>query len=132
LTTPFHEPESASVVEFGVEGPRDFAPERAQSANVYEAVADHAAALRKAGRKLVLASYSQGARERLSGLLGDHGLNRLIPADGWQEALGAAVSGVALIVLPLDHGFTAPDVAVLTEQDMLGDRLVRRQKRRKS
>jgi len=132
LTTPFHEPESANVIEFGVEGPRDFAPERAQSANVYEAVADHAAALRKAGRKLVLASYSQGARERLSGLLGDHGLDRLILADGWQDALGAAVSGVALIVLPLDHGFTAPDVAVLTEQDMLGDRLVRRQKRRKS
>ena len=38
----------------------------------------------------------------------------------------------ALIVLPLDHGFNAPDVAVLTEQDMLGDRLVRRKKRRKS
>ncbi len=132
LTTPFHEPESANVVEFGVEGPRDFAPERAQSANVYEAVTEHAAKLRKAGKKLVLASYSQGARERLSGLLGDHGLKGLITADGWQEALGAATSGVALIVLPLDHGFTAPDVAVLTEQDMLGDRLVRRQKRRKS
>ncbi len=37
----------------------------------------------------------------------------------------------ALMVLPLDHGFTAPDVAVLTEQDMLGDRLVRRRKKRK-
>ena len=35
------------------------------------------------------------------------------------------------MVLPLDHGFTAPDVAVLTEQDMLGDRLVRRRKKRK-
>jgi transcription-repair coupling factor (superfamily II helicase) len=34
--------------------------------------------------------------------------------------------------LPLDHGFTTPDVAVLTEQDMLGDRLVRRRKRKKS
>ncbi|HEY0312566.1 MAG TPA: transcription-repair coupling factor, partial [Allosphingosinicella sp.] len=39
---------------------------------------------------------------------------------------------VALLVLPLDHGFTTPDIAVLTEQDMLGDRLVRRRKRRKS
>jgi transcription-repair coupling factor (superfamily II helicase) len=132
LTTPFHEPESAGVIEFEVEGPRDFAPERAQGANVYEAVTAHAAKLRKAGKKLVLASYSQGARERLSGLLGDHGLKSLITADGWQEALGVAASGVALIVLPLDHGFAAPDVAVLTEQDMLGDRLVRRQKRRKS
>ena len=32
----------------------------------------------------------------------------------------------------LDHGFTAPGVAVLTEQDMLGDRLIRRTKRKKS
>lgn len=132
LATPFHEPESATVIDFGVDGPRDFAPERAQNANVYEAVAAHAAALRKAGRKLVLASYSEGARERLGGLLGDHGLKGAAPAANWQEALGTAASGVALVVLPLDHGFTAPDVAVLTEQDMLGDRLVRRQKRRKS
>jgi len=41
-------------------------------------------------------------------------------------------ASAALIVLPLDHGFTTRDVAVLTEQDMLGDRLVRRRKRKKS
>src|SRR3546814_2718443 len=38
LTTPFHEPESEQVVDFGVDNARDFAPERAQNANVYEAV----------------------------------------------------------------------------------------------
>ncbi|HEX8442556.1 MAG TPA: transcription-repair coupling factor, partial [Allosphingosinicella sp.] len=37
-----------------------------------------------------------------------------------------------LAVLPLDHGFTTAGIALLTEQDMLGDRLVRRRKRRKS
>ena len=132
LVTPFHEPASDRVLEFEVDGPRDFAPERASGANIYEAVTDHAAKVMKK-RKLVLASYSGGARDRLSGLLADHGMKRLMKADSWQEALGLAASGnVALIVLPLDHGFTAPDVAVLTEQDMLGDRLVRRTKRRKS
>ncbi|WP_066651706.1 MULTISPECIES: transcription-repair coupling factor [Sphingomonas] len=132
LVTPFHEPASDRVLEFDVDGPRDFAPERASGANIYEAVTDHAAKVMKK-RKLVLASYSIGARDRLSGLLADHGLKRLMKAETWQDALGLAASGnVALIVLPLDHGFTAPDVAVLTEQDMLGDRLVRRTKRRKS
>ncbi|MBX9858495.1 MAG: transcription-repair coupling factor [Sphingomonas sp.] len=132
LVTPFHEPESDRVLEFDVDGPRDFAPERASGANIYEAVTDHAAKVMKK-RKLVLASYSGGARDRLSGLLAEHGLKRLMKAETWQDALGLAASGnVALIVLPLDHGFTAPDVAVLTEQDMLGDRLVRRTKRRKS
>jgi len=132
VTTPFHEPESRSVLDFAVDGPRDFAPERAANANVYEAVVAHLAKLRKDGRKAILASYSNGARERLKALLEDHGLTGAKVADGWQDALGTAETRVALIVLPLDHGFTAPGVAVLTEQDMLGDRLVRRQKRRKS
>ncbi len=132
LATPFHEPESATVLDFGVDGARDFAPDRASGANIYEAVVKHVGKLRKGGRKTVLASYSIGARERLAGLLADHGLKNLRQAETWHEALGKADTHVALIVLPLDHGFTTPDVALLTEQDMLGDRLVRRAKRRKS
>jgi transcription-repair coupling factor (superfamily II helicase) len=131
VTTPFPQPASDKLIDFGVEGPRDFAPERAQNANVYEAVAKHVAKLKKEKKKVVLASYTTGARERLAGLLDDHGLSSLKLAGSWQEALGARTEA-SLIVLPLDHGFAAPDVAVLTEQDMLGDRLVRRKKPRKS
>ena len=130
LATPFHEPESARVIDFEVDPARDFAPERTQNVNVYEAVVDHVSALRRTKKKVVLASYSAGARERLKGLLADHGLKKAQEVDTWQEAQGA--SGIALAVLPLDHGFTTADVALLTEQDMLGDRLVRRRKRRKS
>jgi transcription-repair coupling factor (superfamily II helicase) len=133
LVTPFHEPESATVIDFAVDNARDFAPERSQNANIYEAVVDHVATLRRAKKKIVLASYSGGARDRLTGLLADHGLKKVVHADSWQETLGAAADGtVALTVLPLDHGFTTADLALLTEQDMLGDRLVRRRKRRKS
>jgi transcription-repair coupling factor (superfamily II helicase) len=130
LASPFSEPESKRIIAFGVDTARDFGPERAQQANVYEAVAKHVAQLKKDGRKIILASYTRGARERLHGLLEDHGLKSLKLADRWQEALGAK-AGASLLVLPLDHGFTGPDVAVLTEQDMLGDRLVRRRKKRK-
>jgi transcription-repair coupling factor (superfamily II helicase) len=81
----------------------------------------------------VLASYSRGARERLKGLLEDHGLKNVGEAAGWQEALGIAGKGMAaLTVIQIDHGFTTGDVALLTEQDMLGDRLVRRRKRKKN
>ncbi|MEO7277990.1 MAG: CarD family transcriptional regulator, partial [Sphingomicrobium sp.] len=131
LASPFPEPESDRTIDFGVEQARDFAPERAQQSNVYEAVTGHVAALRKAGRKVVLASYTKGARERLSGLLADHGLNSLRLADSWQDALGSTTAP-ALLVLPLEHGFTTLEIAVLTEQDMLGDRLVRRRKTRKA
>ena len=131
LASPFHEPESDRVIDFGVDPARDFAPERAQNSNIYEEVIKHAGKLRKDKHKIVLASYSAGARERLTGLLEDHGLKSVKQVRTWQEALGAK-SDAALMVLPLDHGFTSPEVAVLTEQDMLGDRLVRRKKRRKS
>ena len=131
LTTTFPEPASERVIDFGVTPARDFAPERAANENIYEAVSAHTAKIRKGGRKLVMASYSVGARERLAGLLKDHGLTAQKLAGSWQEALGVG-NAAALLVLPLDHGFTTPEVAVLTEQDMLGDRLVRRRKRRKS
>ncbi|MFL6764932.1 MAG: transcription-repair coupling factor [Sphingomicrobium sp.] len=131
LASPFPEPESDRVIDFGVQAARDFAPERTQQANVYEAVAKHVGELRKSGHKVVLASYTRGARERLSGLLEEHGLKAQKLADSWQEALGTKTQP-ALLVLPLDHGFTTPDLAVLTEQDMLGDRLVRRRRRRKA
>ena len=39
LASPFAEPPSDHVIDFAVEAPRDFAPERAQNVNVYEAVA---------------------------------------------------------------------------------------------
>jgi len=136
ITTPFREPESATVLDFDVDGPRDFTPERTAQENVYEAVAAHSRTLHRDKKKLILASYSVGSRERLAGLLTDHGLDHVVLVDSWQEALGTARAtakgAVALTVLPLDHGFTTPDVALLTEQDMLGDRLVRRQRRKKS
>ena len=130
--TAFHEPESATVLDFGVDGPRDFGAERASGVNIYEAVVDHIGKVRKAGKKAILASYSAGSRDRLAGLLADHELTNTVKVDSWQEALGVGSKSVALLVLPLDHGFAGPEVALLTEQDMLGDRLVRRTKRKKS
>ena len=131
LATPFHEPESARVVDFGIDGAKDFGPERSRSENVYEALTDYRASLKKTG--LILASYSTGSRARLAGLIADHGLTDYAKAESWQDAQGIAASGrVALAVVPLERGFVAPAVAVVTEQDLLGDRLVRRAKRRKS
>jgi transcription-repair coupling factor (superfamily II helicase) len=133
LATPFAEPASEGVLAFGIEGARDFAPERARGENVYQALAVHASILSKAGKGLVIASYSIGSRTRLRGLLADHGLRQLGEAESWQDAQGMAARGdVALALLPLDHGFATDRLAVLSEQDLLGDRLVQRARRRKS
>ena len=134
LATPFSEPESASVIDFAIQPARDFTPERGRGDNIYDAAAAHAIGLARQGKGLILACYSNGSRERLSGLLADHGVKGLVLADSWQSAQGLAAKGTQppLIILPLDHGFTTPTFALLTEQDLLGDRLVRRAKRKKS
>lgn len=132
LLSPFAQPDSASIIDFGITAARDFAPERAQKSNIYEAVSQHLKLLMASGHKTIIASYSIGARDRLKGLLSDHGAPTLTHVDTWQQALGAPKNSTAMVVLPLDNGFATPDVAILSEQDMLGDRLVRRQKRRKS
>jgi transcription-repair coupling factor (superfamily II helicase) len=85
----------------------------------------------------VLACYSTGSRARITSILGEAGEAFKAPtpalADTWQEALGIAASGrVAALVLPLETGFASESVEIVTEQDLLGDRLVRRKKKKKS
>jgi transcription-repair coupling factor (superfamily II helicase) len=133
MVTPFAEPDNAAMMAMASVAARDFAPERAAGTNIYDALVAHLSGERATDRKTILASYSAGSRDRLIKLLNDHGAQGIIEADGWQLALGAAgPSTTAVIVLPLDHGFSTDQVAVLTEQDILGDRLVRRAKRRKN
>lgn len=136
IVTPFDVPPDATVIDLETFAARDFTPERTADLNVYDKVADHLSDERRKGRRTIIASYSGGARERLSGLLRDHGVTSLAPADSWQDALGTASAesggATAMVVLPLDHGFASDAISLLTEQDILGERLVRRQKRRKS
>jgi len=125
--------EGGQVFDIQGKPPRDFTPERVHNGSVYEAVVAHVAAERKAKRRTVLATYSRGARERLKGLLVDSGLAKAEDADGWQGAIGLAADGrVPLVIVALDQGFTLGNVSVLTEQDMLGERLVRRRRNRKA
>ena len=127
----FAEPASDNVIAFGFASGRDFAPERARGDNVYQLAAQHLAALGKAGKRPLLAAYSTGSRARISSILGEAG-TPLKLADSWQEALGLSAKGQPVaMVLPLETGFANAELELLTEQDVLGDRLVRRRKRRK-
>ena len=129
--TGFDEPESDSVIDFGFRSARDFAPERARGDNVYEAAAAHFKKIGKAGKRPLLAAYSKGSRQRIASILGEAG-TELALATSWQDALGKSVKGTpTAMILPLDSGFASDDIELVTEQDLLGDRLVRRRKKRK-
>ena len=130
--TPFDEPESDGVVGFGFRSGRDFAPERARGDNVYPVLADHLKALSKAGKRPLLAAYSKGSRSRVASILEEAG-TPVQMAESWQDALGLSAKGKpAAMILPIEASFANDEMELLTEQDILGDRLVRRKKKRKS
>ncbi|MCW1383348.1 transcription-repair coupling factor [Novosphingobium sp. KCTC 2891] len=130
--TLFAEPESKQVLDFGFASSRDFTPERTQGLNIYEAAAKHLAALGTRGLKPILAAYTTGSRARLASLLAEAGKQPPVMAETWQDALGLAAKGKPVaVVLPLEQGFANDELELLTEQDILGDRLVRRKKKRK-
>jgi transcription-repair coupling factor (superfamily II helicase) len=127
---PFPQPESAATLDFGFKSARDFAPERSRGENVYEAAAAHLKAVAKAGKKPLFAAYSTGSRARIASILEEAGA-KVALAESWQDALGKAAKGPVAMVLPLDTGFANEALDLVTEQDLLGDRLVRRRKKRK-
>ena len=124
--SPFAKPEAAGVIDIGGRSGRNFSAERSvENANVFDAVIAHVDRLEKAGKRVVIACWSEGSRDRTGQVLVDHGLTRLKPAKDWPEALGFPKGVVALGVLGLEAGFETADFAVIGEQDILGDRLVR-------
>ncbi|WP_372733192.1 transcription-repair coupling factor [Novosphingobium sp.] len=135
-TTLFAEPESQHVIDFAFTSGHDFTPERAAATsggtNIYEVAAKYLAALGTRGLKPIIAAYSTGSRSRLASLLAEAGKSAPLMADSWQEALGLGATGKPVaVVLPLEQGFANAELELLTEQDILGDRLVRRKKKRK-
>jgi len=125
--TPFAVPDGAGVVvDIAARAGRDFAAERAQpGGNVFDAVKAHVEALQAGGKHAIIALWSDGSRERMSHVLADHGLVNLANVTSWSEALSLPRHQIALAVLGLEGGFETDDVAVVSEQDILGDRLVR-------
>jgi transcription-repair coupling factor (superfamily II helicase) len=125
--TPFAVPEaSGPVVDIGARQGHSFAAERAQEGgNVFDAVREHVQSLQSAGKRVAIAMWSDGSRDRMSHVLADHKVMNLANADSWQAMLALPSPTIALITLGLESGFETADVAVIAEQDILGDRLVR-------
>ena len=133
--TPFAVPDSSerAVIDCGATPGRSFAPERAdEAASVFDATVAHIRELQGSGHHVILGSWSDGSRDRLCGVLADHGLKKPI-AINTLAAVNALKRGtdVAVAVWGLDTGFTIDRLAVVSEGDILGDRLVRQKRRSK-
>ena len=82
------------------------------------------------GRRAVVAAWTRGSRERLAHLLRENGLRAEI-AETWPAAQALPLGHVAVITLGLERGFTAGTMGLVSEQDLLGDRISRPPRRRK-
>ncbi len=132
--TALPQPTGPGVLDAGGRIGRNFAPERQiESISLFRTLADHLETRREAGQ-VVVASYSEGARERLKGLLEDEDVLGLKPIRDMRD-VGDWRKGqrgdLHLAVWALEHGFQADGLTVVSEQDVLGDRLIRAPKKRR-
>ena len=116
--------------DFGGRPGRTLAAERnSENVNIFEAVVGHVKSLQAGGKRVVLAAWTTGAGERLASLLAEHGLAKPTRIANLAEGLVLPQTTPLLATLGLERGFETSDLAVIAEQDVLGDRLIRPKKR---
>jgi transcription-repair coupling factor (superfamily II helicase) len=133
--SPFAHPDGAA----GIDGGGRPGPVFAQSAGgpgigVFEQLHAQARRWQTEGKRLVVAAWTRGSRDRLANLLREHGFSS-IPIESWMTPPplvgGGGGEGVLLVTLGIERGFVAEGVAFVGEQDLLGERISRPPRRRK-
>ncbi len=131
--TPFPPPPEAPGSSFdgGGRPGLSFAEARANpKINVFEAVRDKVAELQQAGRKVAIAAFTAGAADRLRHVLTERGIDGVEPVENAASLQQLSPRRVGLVVLPLERGYEAGKLTLISEQDILGDRLARPARRR--
>jgi len=126
--TPFGKPDGAEGIEAGGRPGPILA---GQPIAAFDGFADLRTKWAASGRTVILAAWSFGARERLALMLRDPGIRDIRAVANADEARALPNGTVALAVLSLDRGFVTDRLAVVAEQDLLGQRIARPPKRRK-
>lgn len=80
----------------------------------------------------IIACYSLGSRERLYNLLSEHGFSHLQLIDNWNDALNISKNSISLVIMPLLQGFKGMGLNLISEADILGEKLVRRKPKKPS
>ena len=82
-------------------------------------------------RRTVVAAWTRGSRERLVHLLRENAV-KAEPVDRWKAVSDMPLATIAVVVLGLERGFAAAAFGLVSEQDLLGERISRPPRRRKS
>lgn len=129
--SPFDVPQTPEfrTISMGALASHSFAAERESGKNVFEAVVSLAGEQRELGRTVVIAAWSEGSRERLRNVLEEHGMGKIRNVDNPGELVSLKSGETAMAILPMESGFSTEQFCFMCEQDILGDRLVRKSSR---
>jgi transcription-repair coupling factor (superfamily II helicase) len=136
--TPFGQPEGAP----GISGGGRPGPIFVQAAgtapagtNAFAQFKSQAARWGEEGHRVVVAAWTVGSRERLTKLLREHGLKDFAQEATWDAVRRKPAGSISLIVLGVERGFVgslgAERLALVGEQDLLGERISHPPRRRK-
>ncbi len=128
--SPFSQTPGPNIKDAGGTIGKNFSVERqVENINIFNALSSYIKSEMET-RPVIIASYTDGARERLRGLLKDEGLDGVNLIENISQV---DKMGVFLAVWSLEQGFQTDKFTIISEQDVLGERLIRKaSKRRKA
>ena len=126
--SPFPQTPGPNIKDAGGMIGKNFSIERQmENMNIFNSLASYIKSEMET-RPVIIASYTDGARERLRGLLKDEGLDG---ANLIQNISQVDKPGVFLTVWSLEQGFQTDKFTIISEQDVLGERLIRQASKRR-
>ena len=125
-------PDAANTIDLAGRRHEGFARARtAQGVNLFDVVAEHVKSANAAGRRVLIAGYTEGSATRLQHLLQEHGATTPVPVADFAMVQNLPVGALGIAVWPVEHGFVLDALEVIGEEDILGDRLSRPAKKRR-
>jgi transcription-repair coupling factor (superfamily II helicase) len=125
-------PDAGNTIDLGGRRHEGFAQARtSHGVNLFDKVAEHLKAANGAGRRVMVAAFTEGSATRLQHLLQEHGATTPVPITDHALLRGLPAGALGVAVWPLEHGFVLDGLEVIGEEDILGDRLSRPQKKRR-
>ena len=131
--SPFAPPDAdTQAVDYGGRRGPEFAEARVRrDGGLFDAVRNHLESEAEAGRKIAVAAFTAGARDRLGGLIATHAHWQVQALTHWRDIDDLPERTLGLVVLPLERGFSLAGVTLVSEQDILGERLAHAPRRRR-
>jgi transcription-repair coupling factor (superfamily II helicase) len=127
--SPFDAPDApgtSPVIDGGGRPGRDFADIRVQpDANLFDAVIAYIRDQQGNGQRVVVSAFSEGSCDRIRKVFAEHGFDAHVLVGGWQESQSLAPDLLSICISEFERGFVAPGITLISEQDILGERMSR-------